>query len=185
MTWFAAIFCAIFWVLVILGGIIVLIVYLVFRPRSPRFDVSTATLNAAYLDVGNLLNADLTVLANFTNPNKKVSVDFSYVTLDVSFANTLIATRYVPPFKAKRADSMLADVHMVTSQVRLSVQESELLKRQIANNRVKFEVRGIFHARSTLGNILGYSYKLYTTCNIELTGPPTGVLRSSKCKTKR
>ncbi|KAM7269273.1 hypothetical protein ACFE04_024770 [Oxalis oulophora] len=185
ITWCAALICAIFWILVILGGLIVLIIYLVFRPRSPRFDVSSATLNAAYLDMGILLNADLRVLANFTNPNKRVSVEFSYVTLDLNFGNVLIATQYVKPFKAARAQSLFADVHMVTSQVRLSPQASELLKRQMANNRVHFEVRGIFHARSTLGNFLGYSYKLYSICNIELTGPPTGVLRSSKCRTKR
>ena len=42
------------------------IVCLVFRPQSPHFDVFSVTLNAAYLDLGYLLNADLTMLANFT-----------------------------------------------------------------------------------------------------------------------
>ncbi|PQQ02716.1 uncharacterized protein Pyn_11380 [Prunus yedoensis var. nudiflora] len=47
--WSLAIFCAIFWVLIIIGGLVVLIVYLIFRPRTPKFDVSTATLNAPTL----------------------------------------------------------------------------------------------------------------------------------------
>ncbi|GAV74933.1 LEA_2 domain-containing protein [Cephalotus follicularis] len=185
ITWSAAIFCAIFWVVIILGGLVVLIVYLVFRPRSPRFDVSSVTLNAAYLDMGYLLNADLRLLANFTNPNKKVSVDFSYVTLDLYYANTLIATQYIVPFKAAKRETKFADVHMVTSQVRLPLQESELLKKQIDSNRVLFEVKGVFHARSIFGNLLGYSYRLYAHCNIEVTSPPSGVLRAGKCRTKR
>ncbi|OMO81607.1 hypothetical protein COLO4_23490 [Corchorus olitorius] len=72
ITWFAAAFCIIFWLAIIIGGLIVLVVYLVFRPRSPRFDVTSVTFNAAYLDMGYLLNADVQVLANFTNPNKKI-----------------------------------------------------------------------------------------------------------------
>nr|KYP67611.1 hypothetical protein KK1_023955 [Cajanus cajan] len=79
LTWLAACLCVIFCLVIIIGGLIVLIVYFIFRPQSPHFDVSSVTLNAAYLDLGYLLNADLTMLANFTNPNKKVHVDFSSV----------------------------------------------------------------------------------------------------------
>jgi len=104
-TWFATVFCAIFWVVIIVGGIIVLIVYLVYRPRSPQFAVSSATLNAAYLDMGYLLNADVTLLANFTNPSKRVSVDFSYMYINLYYGSTIIATQYIEPFSAARGVS--------------------------------------------------------------------------------
>ncbi|KAJ4710984.1 Late embryogenesis abundant protein [Melia azedarach] len=184
-TWFLAGFCAIFWVVIILGGLIVLIIYLLFRPHNPRFDVSSVTLNAAYLDVGALLNADLTVLANFTNPNKKVKVDFSYVVLDLYYGRTLIASQYVEPFTAARATSWLTNVHMVTSQVRLPLEETERLEKERASNAVVFQVKGVFRARSNLGSFLRYSYWLYSHCTIMMTGPPSGVLRGGKCKTKR
>lgn len=161
-----------------------LIVYLVFRPRSPHFDVISVTWNAAYLDMGNLLNADLTVLANFTNLNKKVSVDFSYLYLDLYFENTLIATQYIEPFSATRGQSIFANIHMVSSQVKLSMKESMLLQKQIQNNRVIFTVKGMFRARSNLGSFLKYSYWLHGQCGIMLSSPPTGVLRDKKCKTK-
>ncbi|PPE01269.1 hypothetical protein GOBAR_DD01697 [Gossypium barbadense] len=183
-TWFGAVFCIIFWLVIIIGGIIVLIVYLVFRPRSPHFDVISVTWNAAYLDMGYLLNADLTVLANFTNPNKKVSVDFSYLYLDLYFENTLIATQYIEPFSATRGQSIFANIHMVSSQVKLSMKESMLLQKQIQNNRVIFTVKGMFRARSNLGSFLKYSYWLHGQCGIMLSSPPTGVLRDKKCKTK-
>ncbi|KAB2624814.1 hypothetical protein D8674_016474 [Pyrus ussuriensis x Pyrus communis] len=183
-TWSGAICCAIFWVLIIITGLVVLIIYLVFRPRTPKFDVSSATLNAAYLDMGYLLNADVTVLANFTNPNKKVSVDFSYLIIDLYYGNTLIATQYVEPFSAERSQSMFANVHMVASQVRLGVLESQRLKKQMENNRAEFEVKGYFRARANFGKILRYSYWLHGDCRVVLTRPPDGVLVTRKCKTK-
>ncbi|XP_031247669.1 NDR1/HIN1-like protein 13 [Pistacia vera] len=184
-TWFLAGFCAIFWLVIILGGLIVLIVYLVFRPHSPSFEVSSVTLNAAYLDVDVLLNADLTVLAKFINPNRKVRVDFSYVVLDLYYGNTLIASQYIEPFRAERRQIRLANVHMVASQVQLTSDETERLKREIERNKIEFQVKGVFRARSNLGSFLRYSYRLYGHCAIEVTDPPGGVLRAVKCKTKR
>ncbi|KAI9168688.1 hypothetical protein LWI28_000488 [Acer negundo] len=185
LTWFLAAFCTIFWIVIILGGIVVLIVYLVFRPHNPQFDVAAVTLNAAYLDMDVLLNADLTVLANFTNPNKKVKVDFSYVVLDLYYGSTFIASQYVEPFSAPRTEYKLLDIHLVTSQVRLPVAEIQRLKKEISNNAVVFKIKGVFRARSNLGGLLRYSYRLYGTCLVMLNGPPTGVIRGKKCKTKR
>uniref|UniRef100_A0A5B7C4U2 Late embryogenesis abundant protein LEA-2 subgroup domain-containing protein n=1 Tax=Davidia involucrata TaxID=16924 RepID=A0A5B7C4U2_DAVIN len=185
ITWFIAVFCALFWIIIIVGGLIVLIVYLVFRPRSPKFDLASATLNAAYLDMGHLLNADLTLQANFTNPNKKVKVDFSNIIVDLYHENTLIATGYVNPFSAVNPESKFMNVHMVSSQVPLSVAHSQQLKSQMNSNRVRFEVKGLFRTRSDLGSFLRYSYWLYGHCSIVVTGPPGGSLVSKKCRTKR
>ncbi|GLU03169.1 hypothetical protein SLE2022_203850 [Rubroshorea leprosula] len=183
--WFGAVFCAIFWIVIILGGLVVLIVYLVFRPKSPWFDVSNVNLNAAYLDMGYLLNADLVLLVNFTNPNHKVSVDFSSMYLDLYFENTMIATQYVQPFSAPRSRSMLATIHMMSSQVPLAIKESLLLQQQIQNSNVTFDLRGKFRARSNFGSLIRYSYWLHGLCRVIVSSPPTGVLRGKKCITKQ
>ncbi|KAK7247374.1 hypothetical protein RIF29_42256 [Crotalaria pallida] len=184
-TWCGIVFCLIFWLIIIIGGLIVLIVYLVFRPQSPHFDVSSVTLNAAYLDYGYLLNADVTLLANFTNPNKRVHVDFSSVIIYLYYGNTLIATQYVEPFSAARVQSRFANIHMVSSQVQLPLKESQRLVKQMESNGVLLEVLGVFRARSKLGRILRYSYDLYGHCNVMLTRPPDGVMLKKKCRTKR
>jgi len=185
LTWLGACLCVIFWLIIIIGGLIVLIVYFVFRPQSPHFDVSSVTLNAAYLDLGSLLNADLTMLANFTNPNKKVHVDFSSVIIYLYYGSTLIATQYVEPFSAARLQSRFATIHMVSSQVQLPLRESQRLVKQMEGNGVILEVRGVFRARSKLGSILRYSYNLYGRCSVMLTRPPDGILLKKKCRTKR
>ncbi|KAG2301580.1 hypothetical protein Bca4012_059825 [Brassica carinata] len=185
MTWSAAFCCVIFWIILILGGLIVLIVYLVYRPRSPHIDISSANLNAAYLDMGFLLNGDLTVLANFTNPNKKSSVEFNYLTFDLYYYNTLIATQYVQPFKIPNKMSMFANVHLVSSQVRLQPTQSQELQRQIETGPVLLNLRGTFHARSNLGALFRYSYRLHTQCSFSLNSPPFGTMRARRCSTKR
>ncbi|KAL1201029.1 NDR1/HIN1-like protein 13 [Cardamine amara subsp. amara] len=185
MTWSAAFCCAIFWIILILGGLIVLIVYLVYRPRSPYIDISAANLNAAYLDMGFLLNGDLTILANFTNPSKKSSVDFSYVTFELYYYNTLIATQYVDPFKVPKKMSMFANVHLVSSQVQLQPTQSRELQRQIETGPVLLNLRGTFHARSNLGTLFRYSYWLHTHCSFSLNSPPSGSMRARRCNTKR
>ncbi|XP_010666335.2 NDR1/HIN1-like protein 6 [Beta vulgaris subsp. vulgaris] len=184
ITWFGAVFCVILWLVIILGGLLVLIIYLVYRPRTPHFEIASASLNAAYLDLGYLLNSDLTVLANFTNPNEKVNVDFSYVVLQLYFDKHLIANQYIEPFSAFNTESKLANVEFVSSQVRLPIRVIQQLITQVQRNRVIFEVDGIFHARSNFGSLLRYSYWLYGHCQIELTGPPSGVMLTSHCRTK-
>ncbi|KAM5567986.1 NDR1/HIN1-like protein 13 [Rosa sericea] len=183
-TWSLGVCCAIFWILIILAGLIVLIVYLVFRPRTPKFEISTATLNAAYLDMGYLLNADLTVLVNFTNPNKKVSVYFSPMYLYAYYGSTLVATTYIEPFTAHKHQSMFANVHMVASQVPLGLLESQRLKKQLENSRAGFEFKGYFRARANFGSLLRYSYKLHGDCNVVFSRPPDGVMVGRKCKTQ-
>ncbi|KAF8096377.1 hypothetical protein N665_0309s0004 [Sinapis alba] len=184
-TWSAAFCCAIFWIILILSGLVVLIVYLVYRPRSPHIDISAANLNAAYLDMGFLLNGDLTMLANFTNPNKKSSVEFSSLTFDLYYYNTLIATQYIEPFKVPKKMSMFANVHLVSSQVQLEPRQSQELQRQIETGPVLLNVRGTFHARSNLGALFRYSYWLHTHCSFSLNSPPSGTMRARRCSTKR
>ncbi|CAN4124096.1 unnamed protein product [Withania somnifera] len=184
-AWLVAGFCALFWVMVIVAGLAILIIYLVFRPRNPRFDITSATLNAAYLDMGYLLNADLTILANFTNPNKKGRVDFHYAILDLYHSGHLLASSYIDPFSTMSHESRFQDVHLVSSQVPLPLEQSQQLKKEVDSGRVKFEMKGLFRARSNLGSFLQYSYWLYSQCTIVVTSPPTGVLLGRKCVTKR
>ncbi|CAN0929328.1 NDR1/HIN1-like protein 13 [Linum grandiflorum] len=184
-TWFAAVCCAIFWIAIFLAGIIILVVYLIYRPHNPRFEVSDATLNTAYLDAGSLLNADVSLLANFTNPNRKVGVDFGSLIVDLYYGTTLIATQFIQPFSAEKAGSRFVNLELVTSQVRIPLEESKKLEEEINKNTVTFNVKGVFRVRSQLGSFLAYSYKLYGHCTIVLTGPPSGVLRGRRCITKR
>ncbi|GAA0152394.1 hypothetical protein LIER_10887 [Lithospermum erythrorhizon] len=184
-AWLVAAFCALFWIIVIVGGLIVLIVYLSYRPRNPKFDLTGASLNAAYLDMGYLLNGDLTLLANFTNANKKMKVDFSYIVMDLYFSGVFIATTYVEPLSVMSRQSRFANAHFTPSQVKLSLELSQELQRQMDNGRVKLEIKVLIKTKSKLVGIFKYSYWLYSTCNILVVSPPNGALLGHRCVTKR
>ncbi|XP_031122259.1 NDR1/HIN1-like protein 13 [Ipomoea triloba] len=185
LAWLIAACCTLFWILVIFALLAILVIYLVFRPRNPKFDISSATLNAAYLDMGYLLNADLTLLANFTNPNKKGKVEFHYAVVDLYHDKSPIASTYIQQFSMMNHEYKFQDVHLVTSQVGLSADHSQKLRTQIENGKVRFEVKGLFRVRSDLGGILKYSYWLYSHCTIMVSSPPTGILIAKRCSTKR
>jgi hypothetical protein len=174
ITWLGAVFCTIFYIVIFIGGPTVLVVYLVYRSRSPRFDVSSAT--SASIDAGSQLDADLSVLANQTNPNRKVSVDFSYLIIDLYYGSTLIASQgWVKVWKCSYgfySGSASRNGKRAASE-------------QISINRVLYDVKGVFRVRSKLGSLLLYSYRLYGHCIILVTSPPSGVLRATKCRTKR
>lgn len=181
-----AVICTLLWVTVILGGLAVIIIYLTFKPRSPQFDISSATLNTAYIDSGSLLNADLTFLANISNPNKKIDIYFDFFGVDLYYGTTLIATTAVDSFSEMRQEAKLGNFHLVSSQVALPLKGIQRLKNELANSTVSFNVKGMFRTKSSLGrNFLHFKYWLHGRCSIVVSSPPYGALLSSKCKTKR
>ncbi|KAI0501752.1 hypothetical protein KFK09_016697 [Dendrobium nobile] len=182
--WFAAFLCVILIVLLIAAGILTLIIFLIIKPRNPSFDTTSATLNAIYLDSPAYLNADLTFLANFSNPNTKIDVVFEYASIELYFLNRLVAAQLLPPFVQRRGEAKLQAVHMISSQVYLPPEIALELVTQVRTNRVFYSVRGTFRVRAIFG--VGHlSYWLYGRCQIELTSPPSGVLVARSCRTKR
>lgn len=104
--------------------------------------------------------------------------------IELYYGRTLIATQSIEPFTAPKVASKFENLHMVTSQVRLSELEIQRFKRQLMNNGVMFEVKGFFRARSKFGGLLRYSYWLHGRCIIMVTRPPDGVMVAKKCKSK-
>ncbi|XP_039054829.1 uncharacterized protein LOC120197327 [Hibiscus syriacus] len=182
-VWCAATLCLVLCLLIVIGGLVLVVVYLVFRPRCPLFDLNSVTLNVASLDTGYQLDADFTLAANFTNPNKKADFDFSNMYLDLYFEKTLIATQNIQPFSAVKGQSKFLDFHMITSQVRLSLNQTLVFRNQIKNNRIMFMIKAVFRARS-LGRPFKYEYWLHGYCGIVVSSPPAWVLRQKNCMTR-
>ncbi|KAJ0969103.1 hypothetical protein J5N97_021980 [Dioscorea zingiberensis] len=144
LSWLFGIFCAILWTAIITAGLAILIIYLIFRPKFPRLYIAGATLNAGHIDtdMGLFLNADLTLLANFTNPNHKVNIFFSYMELNIYFNNTIIATQGISGFSMRPKETMLRSVHMVTSEVMMRKADASRWQKEINQNKIGMEVEG-------------------------------------------
>ncbi|XP_021740790.1 uncharacterized protein At1g08160-like [Chenopodium quinoa] len=184
LVWCSAIICLVFCLLVIFLGVTTLIIYLVIRPKYPSFDVPNANLNTIYFDSPENFNGDFTVLANFTNPNRKINVKFDYLDIKLYFVDRLIATRALEPFSQRPEEARLEMIHLISSLVYLPPNPAVELQRQVQSNRVTYNIKGTFRVRAKVG-IARFTYWLHTKCQLELTSPPLGVLVAKNCSTKK
>ncbi|CAL9243743.1 unnamed protein product, partial [Arabidopsis halleri] len=120
-------------------------------------------------------DGDMLLQLNFTNPNKKQSVRLENLSVELWFADTKIATQGVLP---------LEPIRLVSDSIFLPVNHMVELRRQVASNRIDYEIRSKFTVKAVLG-IIHYSYWLKGSCQLQLTSPPAGSLLSRNCTTKR
>ncbi|XP_004294916.1 PREDICTED: uncharacterized protein At1g08160-like [Fragaria vesca subsp. vesca] len=184
LIWCGAIVCLIFSLILIFFGITTLIIFLVVRPRIPLFDIPNAKLSTIYFDSPEYFNGDFAFLANFSNPNRKIDVRFEYLQMELYFSDRLIAIQSLDPFTQRPREGRLEAVHLVSSLVYLPQNHALALRTQVQNNRVEYNIRGTYKVRASLG-MIHFSYWLHSRCQLQMTGPPTGVLVGRSCRTKR
>ncbi|XP_042485918.1 NDR1/HIN1-like protein 6 [Macadamia integrifolia] len=184
LVWCYAIICFVFSFLLIVAGISILVIFLAIKPRYPLLETTSAILNSVYLDSPDFVNGDFTFLANFSNPNRKIDVRFEYLEIELYFFDRLIATQALQAFSLRRGEVRLDSVHMLTSEAYLPPNLALELRKQLQSNRVLYNIRGTFRVRISMG-LTHFSYWLYGRCQVEMTGPPYGVLVARSCSTKR
>lgn len=126
--WCVAGFCFVFSLLLIFFAIATLIVFLAIRPRIPVFDIPNANLHTIYFDTPEFFNGDLSMLVNFTNPNKKIEVKFEKLRIELFFFNRLIAAQVVQPFLQKKHETRLEPIRLISSLVGLPSKSKLILE---------------------------------------------------------
>ncbi|MED6208516.1 hypothetical protein PIB30_045792 [Stylosanthes scabra] len=185
VIWCFAGLCLIFSLLLIFFGILILIFYLAIKPRNPTFDIPNATLNVVYFDSPQYLNGDFILLANFSNPNRRIGVKFESLDIELFFSNRLISNKTVNPFLQKPKETRLQTLNLVSKLVFLPQDVGVKMQSQVVeSNKVSYYVRGTFKVKFKIG-LIHLSYWLISICEIEMTGPPAGVLVSRQCITTR
>lgn len=184
MIWCAAILCMIFVLLVIFFGIAIIIIFVAVQPRNPVFDTPAASLSAVYFNSPEYITGDITFLANFSNPNRKLNVRFEYLHVEVSFSEGVIATLVLQPFSQSPGEARLISVHVLSGLVHLPPNLAMELQKQAQRNRVVYNIKGNFKVKVKLG-LVHYSYWLQGDCQLEMTSPPNSILITHSCRTKR
>lgn len=184
IVWCAAIICMIFSLLVIFFGITTLIVYLAIQPKSPVFDAPAASLSPIYFNPPRSIDGEITFIANFSNPNRKLNVRFEYLYIELYFSESLAATQLLQPFSQRPGEARLVSVHLQSSLVYPPPSLVMELQEQQQRNRIVYKIRGTSRVRVETG-LLHYSYWLHAECQLDMTSPPNGVLITRNCRTKR
>ncbi|KAL2316616.1 hypothetical protein Fmac_030492 [Flemingia macrophylla] len=179
IIWCAAVLCFIFSLVLIFFGIATLILYLSMKPRNPTFDIPNANLNVVYFDSPQYLNGEFTLLANFSNPNRRFGVRFESLNIELFYSNRLVSSQIIKPFTQRPRENRLQSVNLISSLVFLPQDVGVKLQRQVENNRVNYNARGTFKVRFNMG-LFHLSYWLHSLCQIEMTSPPTGDIPNGK-----
>lgn len=181
--------CILFWLLVVGLGVAILVIYLLYHPQPPRLRVTTATLNAGYIDQlppprgGLALNSDLYALATIYNPNTKVDVVMRYMELDLYFRGVMIGTTAVWPIHEDPGESVLRNVHLVVSEVRVSREDADAWHNATTRyGLVELKLKARFHVQLNFGRWLPFRYWVYPSCTLWLDPPPGGALRRARCR---
>ncbi|KAG2593710.1 basic proline-rich protein-like [Panicum virgatum] len=182
--------CILFWLVVVCIGLAILVIYLLYHPKPPRLHVSTATLNAGYIDelppphLGQALNSDLYVLAAIYNPNTKIDVALHYMQFDLYFQGHLIGTQAVwPPLYERPGDSALRTVHLVVSEVVMRPEDADVWKNVTSSGGlVQMQLEGRFYVQLNFGRWLPFRYMVKPSCALWLDPPPEGALRRARCR---
>ena len=171
-------------------GLAILVIYLLYHPKPPRLHVSTATLNAGYIDelppphLGQALNSDLYVLAAIYNPNTKIDVALHYMQFDLYFQGHLIGKQAVwPPLYESPGDSALRTVHLVVSEVVMRPEDADVWKNVTSSGGlVQMQLEGRFYVQLNFGRWLPFRYMVKPSCALWLDPPPAGALRRARCR---
>ncbi|OIW02925.1 hypothetical protein TanjilG_29701 [Lupinus angustifolius] len=137
-----------------------------------------------HFDSTQYFNGDFTLLTNFSNPNRRIDIKLESLDIVLLFSERIISSQSMKPFTQKARKSRLQTVNLISSLMFLPQDVSVKLQRQVQNNKVVYNVRGTFKVRVNLG-LIHWSYWLHSRCQIEMTAPPTAVLISRQCITKR
>jgi hypothetical protein len=184
--------CIVLWLTAIAFAIAVLVVFIAYHPKKPVLSLSTASLNAGYVNELNVsggpssglsLNADLTVLAIISNNNTKLDVELHYMQLDLYFNGHMIGTQVLPaPARERPGEYALRYVHFVTSGVPLPPEDAEAWRNATANGGpVVLDLAGHFRTRM-IGPGLRFPLQNYPHCTLWLRPPPGGKLLESRCR---
>eukprot|EP01018_Ginkgo_biloba_P006245 Gb_30712 [translate_table: standard] len=184
-VWCSALICSFITILLILLGLAVLVVYLIFHPRLPTFEIVEARLNRISLDPTNyVMNSEIISLAKIANPNHKVDVVYEYINFKLYFHSELIATQLLEPFGQKRGNWSLNVIDMVSSDVELSPEDGGILISAASKNNVAYQLKGTFRTQARFGSIAHIPYWFYADCRLAFGIPPNGSLVSQKCRTR-
>ncbi|KAF8396497.1 hypothetical protein HHK36_018120 [Tetracentron sinense] len=126
--------------LIVLVGLIVLIIWLVVRPKGLAYTIEEGSIHGYDLK-DNRLNATFDFVLRSSNPNGKVSLYYDYIKVSVSYDDETIAFDLVEPFFQPRRNVTRYEVKPVARSVPLMGSLAKNIRRERSSGKFVFEVR--------------------------------------------
>ena len=118
----SVIICLIYMVILFISPFNILITFLVINPKPPIFDISHANLSSIQIDttiMSNMVDGEFAILANFSNPNKKLNVKIEHAFMELQLEYSLKGNKSIQPFSIRHEETEAVLIKFVFISVHL------------------------------------------------------------------
>ncbi|XP_059311367.1 uncharacterized protein At1g08160-like [Lycium ferocissimum] len=150
--------------LLIIVGIVVLIVWLVLRPRKMVYSIENSSIHDYNLTNINHLNAKFNFTIRAKNPNKRVSIYYDNIEVKLFFNSQPLAFNYVEPFYQPRRNVTHFDVSLPANDVALYGDIARDFKTERTGGSVEVQVKIRAKIRFKVGKWKSRHRKLRILC---------------------
>lgn len=146
----------------IIIGAISFIIWLVLRPRLPKFSVSSASVTRFNLS-STQLTANWEIVFAVSNPNKKMTVEYDTFRASVIYGNTGLAENTLSPFSQGKRNQTSFTARLAASSSYVEDSDARALSADRARGSIEFRVKlyswvrfrtGAWRTRSHLMRVL-------------------------------
>ncbi|RWV87703.1 hypothetical protein GW17_00050275 [Ensete ventricosum] len=149
---------------IVLVGLVVLIFWLVVRPKPLEYTVDDARVYGFNLTASHALNATFDLTLRSYNRNHRVSLYYDFMEVTVWYDDQMVAFTEVAPFYQRRRNVTTLDVSAVATSTPLLGSVEKSLKHDRSSGQVGLEVRVRARVRLKVGVVKTKHYTLRVYC---------------------
>ncbi|EOA14484.1 hypothetical protein CARUB_v10027699mg [Capsella rubella] len=164
--WCAAIVCAIISIVVIFGGIVVFVGYMVIHPRVPIISVADAHLDFLKYDIFGVLQTQLTIVIRVENDNAKAHALFDNTEFKLSYEGKLIAILRAPEFEVPKEKSKYLPYSVQSYPIPLNPSLMQAVDYAIKQDVITFEINGGSRTRWRVGPLGSFKFECNLICEL-------------------
>ncbi|KAF3330310.1 hypothetical protein FCM35_KLT03664 [Carex littledalei] len=178
--WTAAIFCATLATAVILAGLVVLIIYFIYQPKSPYLKMGDAKLLRLDYDQSGTLSTQLQITIFAVNDNIKTNAAFYNLRLHLLFQNVEIAELQAAPFVVPKNNSIPLGYDVQSTPIPLDSGSMSAVDSALKNREIPFFLTGKARTRWRLGSLYSVGLWAHLSCQMKFFWP-NGSTVSMEC----
>ncbi|CAG7881826.1 hypothetical protein BRARA_C02857 [Brassica rapa] len=160
-------FCAAIFSILVLLGIIVLILWLVYRPHKPRLTVVGAAIYDLNFTAPPLISTSVQFSVLARNPNRRVSIHYDKLSMYVTYKDQIITPPLqLPPLRLGHKSTVVIAPVLGGAGIPVSPEVANGLKSDEAYGLVSMRVVVTGRLRWKTGAIMTGRYGFYATCGV-------------------
>lgn len=166
LVWAVAIVCLILVIAVIITGIVVLTVYIIYKPTAPYIKVTDAHLNNLVYDQSGLLEIEMALRLVAENNNVRAHASFSDQRILLQFHDIDVAELRADPFEVAKNNSLELNYHFQSQTIPLGDGAMDTMDVALKRGIVPFELIGQARTRWKVGFFPSVRFFTRLSCHL-------------------